>query len=287
MSDFPYKIICHPSDAQKPGDSATRKTYLGYRGWRPNGLRRPLRGPLPLPSIVDRSEWSTQIAAIGDSHLGRRFPLPAKHQNGLGYCWCYGSTRALEVERQVLGLPNLDLCPESVGGPCTAWRNEGGYAAEYFGQAERDGVAESRLCPRPHLLDPRLWSKDWQANAKSHLVARWFDIEQDDRRPTFDELVTCLLSPATDAGGRPAHLLAARPVAIGLPWWNHLVCALAALELPPETDCPVNTPDGRKVGVLIQNSWGPDWPTPGANGYAVLVESLATPDGAACPILET
>jgi hypothetical protein len=39
--------------------------------------------------------------------------------------------------------------------------------------------------------------------------------------------------------------------------------------------------------VLFQNSWGADWPTPGANGLACLTESKATPDGAAAPIIVT
>jgi hypothetical protein len=41
------------------------------------------------------------------------------------------------------------------------------------------------------------------------------------------------------------------------------------------------------VGVLFQNSWGVDWPSPAANGFACLTESRATPDGAAAPVIVT
>lgn len=271
MSTFPYKIITTPREAEHPLATASRKFYHGYRGWRPRGFRRPPRGPLPIGNVVPRDQWLARIREIGEDHLGNTINLPAKDQNGLGYCWVYGSTRAAEIQRVRIGLPALDLCPESVAGPCTGWRNEGGYAVEAFGQMENSGIAEQCLCPRAHNLDPRLWDKRWQQNALEHHTPRWFDIEQSDRQPTYDELVSVLLTP--------------QPVATGLPWWNHLVCAVAALELPPETDCPANVPTGEKIGILIQNSWGQDWPSLRANGYAVLVEQLATPDGAASPVI--
>lgn len=264
--DFPYKIITKPSDVQLSREN-------GYRGWRRDSHRRLLHGPNVVADVIPRSAWRAQIASLGNRNLATAYPLPAKDQNGLGYCWVYGSTRAVEVERAHLGLAPISLCPESLGGPLTGWRNEGGYASEAFNAIETAGIANAELCPSPHALNPRLWNPRWAADARSHEVATWDDIEQTDRAPTFDELISCLLSPV--------------PVAIGLDWWGHLVCALAAISLPPETACDVNTPDGGKIGVLFQNSWGADWPTPGANGLAVLVESLATPDGAAAPTIAT
>ena len=121
-------------------------------------------------------------------------------------------------------------------------------------------------------LHPRLWKPGWQKNALTHEVADWYDIETSDTLPAgstcFDEVITCLLNRI--------------PVAAGLDWWGHLVCFLDPIILPPGT-APANTPDGSTVGVLAINSWGVDWPTPGANGLFCLTEDLATPDGAAAP----
>lgn len=276
MNLFPWYIITSRHNSRTPINRDASIRHLGYLGWRaPTKEPRPLRDGVVL-TLLPRAEWAGRIAAIADRQLVNQFPLPAKDQNGLGYCWCYGSTRALEIERRRLGLDNLDLCPESVGGPCTNWRNEGGYAREYMDYAEKHGVCESRFADDPHRLQPQLWQPGWQDNAASHRVATWLDIEHGDAEPTFDELVSALLGPETDGS-------TCRPVAIGLPWWGHLVCALGAYILPPTTDCDANTPTGDKIGVLFQNSWGPDWPSAGANGYAVLVERLATPDGAAVP----
>ena len=186
----------------------------------------------------------------------------AKDQNGLGYCWVYGSTRAVEVQRAVQGLATLDLSPESVGGPCTHWRNQGGYASEAFEQLQNFGACESSFMDAPHSLHPNCWKPGWQANAAAARGGRLVRHPERRRRAIFDEVITCLLNRV--------------PVAAGLDWWGHLVCFLD----------PIILPDG-SVGVLFQNSWGVDWPTPGANGLACLTESRATPDGAAAPIVVT
>ena len=268
---FPYLVIATPRDATRPPASDQVHRLRGYRGWKPPRHTRIKRAQVPLPPLVPRSEWTARIAAAAGKSLKDLYPLPAKDQNGLGYCWVYGSTRAVEIERVRTGLTQLEFCPESLGGPLTNWQNEGGYASEAFAGLETAGIAESKLCPFPHHLNPRTWDRLWKDNALSHETATWTEISPDDRSPDFDEIVTALLDN--------------RPVAAGLSWWGHLVCFLQPILLPPETNCQVNTPDGAKVGILFQNSWGPDWPTTAANGYACLVESLATPDGAAVPIL--
>jgi hypothetical protein len=110
---------------------------------------------------------------------------------------------------------------------------------------------------RPYSLSPSRWKTGWQENAQLHEAIQWAEIDT-----RFDEVITCLLER--------------NPVAAGLDWWGHLVCFLD----------PVILPDG-SVGVLFQNSWGENWPTPGANGFATLTERKATPDGAAAPIIVT
>ena len=156
-----------------------------------------------------------------------------------------------------MGLPFHDLSPESVGGPCTGWRNEGGYASEAFDQLQNAGACESSYLDAPHSLRVNRWRPGWQQNAKLHEAVKWYEIDA-----SFDDVITCLLNRI--------------PVAAGLDWWGHLVCFLD----------PVLLPDA-SVGVLFQNSWGVDWPSPGANGLAVLTESRATPDGAAAPVIVT
>ena len=160
------------------------------------------------------------------SDLVRQQGIQAKDQGDLGYCWVYGSTRSVEVVRAVEGLPPLDLSPESVGGPCTHWRNEGGYASEAFDQLEHYGACETSYMNAPHSLKPRLWKPGWQQNALAHEATDWYQIGT-----SFDEVITCLLNRI--------------PVAAGLDWWGHLVCFLDPIILPDDS-----------VGVLFMNSLG-------------------------------
>ncbi len=239
--NFPYLIIddqnAHLFTAGGPQARPT-----GYKGWQNPHAPHAFRGQRPVGSTIPRSQWHARIKQGQGTFLSdlvKQQGIKAKDQNGLGYCWVYGSTRAVEVRRAVQGLPLLDLSPESVGGPCTNWRNQGGYAGEAFDQLQNYGACETSFMDAPHSLRPGRWQAGWQENARLHEAIDWYDIET-----SFDEVVTCLLERI--------------PVAAGLDWWGHLVCFLD----------PIILPDG-SVGVLFQNSWGVDWPTPGATGWPV------------------
>ena len=156
-----------------------------------------------------------------------------------------------------------------MGGPPSRWRNEGGYAVQAFQQLQSYGACQSSFLDRQWSLNPRRWKPGWQDDALQHELPDWYDLESTDANPIFDEVITCLLSRV--------------PVAAGIAWWGHLVCFLDPILLPAGV-APANTPDGSTVGVVFENSWGLDWPTPAANGLACLTESRATPDGAAAPV---
>jgi hypothetical protein len=261
---FPYLIISDANYRQFAGTDPGRSFSTGYHGWQRPDAPHAFRGKRPIDHTIPRSRWHDLINAGQGTFLSdlvKNRGIRAKDQNGLGYCWVYGSTRAVEVERAIAGLPFLDLAPESVGGPCTNWRNEGGYASEAFDQLQNHGACESSFLDAPHSLHVNRWKAGWQENAKLHEAVDWYEIGAGDSN-IFDEVITCLLNRI--------------PVAAGLDWWGHLVCFLD----------PVILPDG-SVGVLFQNSWGVDWPSPGANGLACLTEDRATPDGAAAPIMVT
>jgi hypothetical protein len=261
---FPYLIISDSNYRQFTGRAPAGHFSTGYKGWQRPDKPHAFRGKRPVGQTVPRGQWHDLIQAGQGAFLSdliKNRGIQAKDQNGLSMCWVYGSTRAVEVQRAIACLPFHDLSPESVGGPCTNWRDEGGYASEAFDQLQNFGACDSSFMDAPHSLRPNRWKAGWQENAKLHEAVDWYEIDGDDSN-IFDEVITCLL-----------HRV---PVAAGLDWWGHLVCFLD----------PVILPDG-SVGVLFQNSWGVDWPSPGANGLACLTEDRATPDGAAAPIVVT
>ena len=265
-ASFPYLVLT----------SRNRRTYAatkagvgqpngkGYMGWRNPGEPKIMEAGEPLTDVYPRSEWVDRIhAGYGNflSDLVKEQGIPVKNQDGLGYCWVYGSTTTVEVARVKAGLPHVELSPESVGGPCTGWRNQGGYAAQAFTQLESHGACENSFMDQANSLNWRAWKKGWQANALKHTVTRWYDIGNE--FPIFDEVISLLLNKI--------------PVAAGLDWWGHLIIFMD----------PIILPDG-SVGVLARNSWGKDWPNvPGVSqdGWFCLDEDSASPDGAAAPIV--
>ena len=239
------------------------KGSRGYEGWQRPDRPHVFCGPKPVSELVPRSEWPDRIKAgqgseIYDALVANK--IKSKDQNGLNYCWVFGSVRALELCRVLEGLPHVELSPESVGGPATNWRNVGGYASEAFDQIQNYGACEASYLDKPCSLKPNRWKTGWEANAKTHEVVDWYNVDGSDG-PMFEEVVTCLLNK--------------KPIAAGLGWWGHLVAFVGVVLLPDGT-----------VGILMQNSWlQGDWPRKGDNGLAILTESLATPDGAAAPII--
>lgn len=236
-------------------DFARPQGSTGYTGWSKPGDPHLFSAPRPVGPTIPRAQWPALIKAGQGSFLSdlvKQQGIPSKDQNGLSLCWSYGSTGCVEVRRATMGLPYKDLSAESVAGPCTGWRNQGGYASEAFNQIEKAGICEASFMDKPHSLSPSRWKAGWQENAKLHETVQWYEIGK-----SFDEVITCLLNRI--------------PVAAGLDWWGHLVMFLD----------PVLLPDG-SVGVLFRNSWGDSY---GDHGFAVLTERKATPDGAAAPLI--
>jgi hypothetical protein len=243
------------------------KGSTGYQGWQDPAAPHVFRGPKPVANIIPRSEWADRIKAGQGSKVYDamvKAGVKSKDQNGLNYCWCYGSVRAVEARKVFLGVPHVELSPESVGGPVTGWRNVGGYASQAFDQIQSAGICEVSFMPSgadDHSLRPNQWKSGWQENAKKHETIDWYNLDGSDNNDMFSEVVTCLLNDC--------------PVAAGLGWWGHLVAFIGVVLLPDGT-----------VGVLMQNSWlQGDWPRKGDNGYAILTEAMGTPDGAAAPIV--
>lgn len=236
-------------DSEKRGD---------YHGW-----HHPTSAPLmsavrPIGPIIPRAKWHERIIAQQGNSLVdfvTQQNLFAMDQNGLNYCWAYGTTRAYEISRLLTGCRHVPLAPESLAGPIVRWRNEGGYASEAFKGLESKGVCEASFLDQPHSRNPEKWKTGWQENALLHRSLNWYQIGS-----SFDEIISCLLCNL--------------PVAAGLPWWGHLVCFLAPIILKDDS-----------IGVIFQNSWGP-WPSAEKPlGLGILTEKAAIPDGAATPLV--
>ena len=211
----------------------------------------PFTTPFSLP-LIPRSEWADRIQEMEQTKsrltdLGKQHGITVKSQDGIGYCWAFGTVTACEYARARMGLPHVELSATSVAGPIKNYADRGGWGKEAFDYIVPKGIAPTSMWPEvPTGRNPRYDTPESQAERQKFRFTEWFEI----RRGDFDALMTALLNRM--------------PAAIGLNWWGHLVCALDPVALP-----------GGGFGVRIQNSWGTNW---SEGGFGILTQSKATPD---------
>lgn len=207
--------------------------------------------PFDMP-IIPRAEWPDRIADMERtksrlSDLVLQAGIKSKNQASTNFCWINGVVTGVETIRCLAGLPYVPL--SSASGACIIknFRNQGGWGSEALEHLVQYGVCSEALWPNA-AIDRKYLTEEAKAEALKYRCTEWYDLQP----RNFDQLMTCLFNRI--------------PVAIGLNWWGHEICAM---------DPVMPTPG--KFGTNIRNSWGDDY---GQNGFAVLSESKSTPDDA-------
>lgn len=199
--------------------------------------------------LIPRAEWAERAEALDAAkatpeHLARFAKVPILNQKSLPYCWCYGTVGAMATAYAQAGLPVGYLSATSAAAKIKNYVRVGGWAGEAIEGIKRFGVSNVEYWPEA-VLDRKFDTAEQRENAALHKAVEFEELPSQ----SFDAVATALLL--------------GWPVTLGLAWWGHLVYATRLVVL------------GRNsFGVVIRNSWGPDWET---NGTAVLVESRATP----------
>lgn len=210
--------------------------------------------PWTLPNIP-RGEWKERIkdrekykARISDvySHFGRK----VKNQGKTPLCWSFAATSCVESAILVRHRKLISLSPASVGQLIQGVNGmAGGWSSNAIKKIAEAGIVPSSLWP-DNKYGKQYDNQETKAERKKYLLTEWLDL----KRRSFDQLMTAVLMNFTTA--------------IGLNWWAHAIKAVDPIS------------EGNEFGVLIENSWGPDW---NDDGYSVLMEEKATPDDAVCP----
>lgn len=202
---------------------------------------------------IPRNQWD-ELLDLQDKnesspwHVHVRNNLPILDQNGLPYCWMYGTVAGVMNRYAAQG---IDPVPHlSATGPAAQgkrWREQGGWAGEAIEYIERYGIPTVDTWPEHSMQRSLVDNHQQKLDAAQHKIVSFQEIQSRD----FDAAVSALIDPLNPT-----------PVTLGLAWWGHLVCGLRAVKIA-----------GGRYGILIVNSWTKKW---GENGYAVLAQDKAT-----------
>jgi hypothetical protein len=213
--------------------------------------------------------------------------FPSLDQDGVGYCWAHSSTHAVMYLRLVQNQPVVPLSAFSVAATIKRGADEGGWGAQSLDFITEKGVMAQSVWPQKDRNYRQYDKPENWANAALHKVTEgWVDlnVEEYDRKLTFDQVITLLLSDV--------------PVVVDFNWWSHSVLAVDAVDGAGrrgtaraesgklmtveefEEAWGMNDPVTAGMSVRIQNSWSDTW---GQQGTGILSGSKAVPDGAVAP----
>lgn len=211
--------------------------------------------------LIPRAEWPDRIADMERnktrlSDLINDAGVPCLDQNGTNYCHANSPTLAIMALRATQGQPLVVLSPGSIGGPVTGFTNQGAMISDDLQWITDHGCASREFVPA-NQISKSGWKAGAAENAMLHRATEWWDLGFKDST-MFDRMFTLLLSRV--------------PVCVAYNFWSHAVTVLDPVLV---SVC--------QFGVRFRNSWGNDWPTAGAGGYAVFPEGKGTPDEAYAP----
>lgn len=207
-SNFDQLVIASKTEDGAP-EALPRRTVCGSPLATASGMVPVLDFPDLLPDPKDFKE------IIAYCHEQKIFPmyhrmasgLPQKpSQNGLGHCWAYGMTAALEDCRAAEGQAAVKLAPNSLAW-LVNWRNQGYFLDETIAAVRQRGIAPASMCPE-YDLNPRDFDPNWKEEALKYRALEWWDTKRDEG--VVPMIQQCLGVLRT---GRPGYA--------ALNWWNH------------------------------------------------------------------
>lgn len=256
------------------------------------GAKEKLAVDMPL---ISRGDWDSMIDDMEASqsslmHLrdqgkdGGR--IPSRDQNGKGYCWAHSGVSAHLLLRARDGQPYADLSAYAIACIIKQYADEGGWGAQGMDFQTERGCPTAQYWAQQSMSRSNDNPQTWADAAKHKVIEGWWDLNaaQYDRRLTFDQVATCLLTRT--------------PVVSDFNWWSHSVCACKLIKGTSQRD-RTRASSGKKMslkafdkawamedpvtggyGVIIWNSWGDSWSD---GGMGALTGSKAIPDGAVAP----
>lgn len=285
IHDGNFQQFLAPRDPNAQGTHGCipRRTPNGYYAW-----AKPVDfGVIPVSEyekrIADKEGAKAQLRDIVMRGGPGGGVLPARDQNGRGYCWQHSGVTCMMVWRAIMNLPYVDL--SAYGPACRGkhFQDEGGWGAEGVDNLVNWGCPTSLKWPQ-QSTDRSLDNPDvWAEAAHYKVTEQWADLNaaQYDRKLTFEQVCTLNLSgyPTVDDYNFWSHSVAGLDVVSGRSYRNRTrsrdtgkLLQLYEFDLVWAMNHPITGGNARR----IFNSWGMTWSD---NGMGLLTGDKAIPDG--------
>lgn len=244
-----------PEERFQPPEGQGRGLRLEMRST-PFG-EMPSAPPFPSELLIPRSEWQSRIQEMEErktrtSDMIIRDGLPCKNQQQTSYCWINAPTHCVEILRAIQNEEMVILSPASCGAKIKNFKNQGGWGEEGLEYIVQHGVVPVSMWPANAIERQYDRPEAWE-EAKKYRVTEWMEL----RPRNLDEQVSVLLRRI--------------PAAVGQNHWGHEV-----------THCDAVWLDG-EAAIRGRNSWGMEWPNPGAMGFFIQRGSKMLADDIVCP----
>lgn len=252
-------------------------------------------------ATIPRAEWADRIKdkVTAQSRLtdvrnggadGKQ--IPSLDQGQWGYCWAHSTTHCNMLLRALANMKYNALSAFAVAATIKKGANDGGWGAQSADFIADKGQPTQEFWPQGDADYKKYANAAVWGNAAQHKTTEaWadMDVPQYDRKLTFEQVITLLLSNCPCVGD--------------FNWWGHSVALLDAVNGATQRDKTrdvtsgkllaladfdlvwgMNDPATGGIGIDIWNSWSNSW---GRDGIGTLTGSKAIPDGCVAPRVTT
>jgi hypothetical protein len=179
-----------------------------------------------IPPSQYESRFNAMIGRFARQRWERFNPIH-QNQGPNPLCWAYSLAQHFEAVRAKMGLPYVQLAPESILG-CNGYRNIGGFLDRALEWVSSNGMAPRSLVPQ-YAINPNTWNPEYKSAALNVVPLERFDLG------TVDMWAECMTA-----------LLNGDSIYLAYDWLAHAMCGM---ELQKK---------GNEYGLWFPNTWKPE-----------------------------
>lgn len=141
-----------------------------------------------IPESQYASRYDVMIGKFSRQQKAQHNPQ-LHNQGNHPLCWCFSLAQHAESVRAKMGLPYIQLAPESIAGTY-GFRDQGGALDDAIAYVQSHGIAPRSMVPL-YNLKPSIWSAGWEQKSLDVVPLEIYDLGTKDM---YAECMTALLT---------------------------------------------------------------------------------------------